>query len=178
MNSKLRLAALVAVAPLALALLAACTPTVALSPAAHATDPKCAEIIVRLPQSVMDFPLRQTNAQATGAWGDPAAVILRCGVTPPPPTSDRCYTVQGVDWVIKKDGRIYTFTTYGRTPATQVVIDGKLTNDRGTEALDQLATAVGSIPQSATHKCDDVLGSNDPNATQTPSPTPSPSTTP
>jgi hypothetical protein len=170
MNSKLRTGALLAMAPLILAALAACAPTVALQPAAHATDPGCAEIIVRLPNSLDKQPIRQTNAQATGAWGDPTSVLLRCGVTPPGATTATCYTIKGVDWLIdsSKQPR-YVFTTFGRDPATEVIVDSTLAS--GTAALDELANAIGTIKQ--TKQCttrQDVLGSaGPPTAVPTPS---------
>lgn len=172
MKHPLRTAAIAALVPLVLALLAACAPTVALDPAANATNPKCADIIVRLPNAVATYQLRQTDAQATGAWGDPAAVLLRCGVTPPGPSSDVCYTVKGIDWLRhKQNSHVYIFTTFGRVPATQVVIDDTLTNGQGTIILAELAQAVASIPQSSKHECTDVLGSQG-LPTATPSPTP------
>ena len=164
MNPRLTRVALVGAAlPLlvlpVLVLLSACTATVALTPAAHATDPKCADVIVHLPGSVADQPLRQTDAQATGAWGDPAAVILRCGVTPPGPTSAQCATVKGIDWIVDDAKKpVYTFTTYGRTPAVQVVVDSNLTQGQGTIVLDQLSNAISFIRQSTQHKCESVLG--------------------
>jgi hypothetical protein len=57
------------------------------------------------------------------------------------------------------------FTTYGRTPAVEVVLDYDAVG--GTSALDDLRQAVQSIPQ--TTQCldaEDVLG--------TPTPTPTP----
>jgi hypothetical protein len=177
MKSKLRLGALAAVAPLILVLLTACAPAVAIAPAADATNPKCADVIVHLPQSLMDYPQRETDAQATSAWGAPAAILLRCGVSAPPPTSDRCYTVAGVDWVISNTKKIYTFTTYGRVPSTQVIVDSNLTNGRSTEALDELSEAIGWIPQSKKHKCDDVLGSSGAGGSATPAPTATPTPT-
>ncbi|MET4783022.1 DUF3515 family protein [Glaciihabitans sp. UYNi722] len=159
MNSKLRAGALLAIVPLILATLAACAPTVALEPAAHATNPGCAEIIVRLPDSVDNQAIRQTNAQATGAWGNPTSVLLRCGVAPPGPTAAACYTLKGIDWLVddSKAPR-YVFTTFGRDPATEVIVDSShLTS--GTAALLELANAIGSIKQ--TKECttrEDVLG--------------------
>jgi hypothetical protein len=170
MNSKIRAGAIAALAPLFLVAVVACTPTVPLTPAANATDPVCAEVIVRLPSSVADQAIRETNAQATGAWGNPAAVLLRCGVTPPGPTTETCYTVKDIDWLIDDSAKPrYVFTTFGRNPAVQVIIDSKLTNGQGTIVLDELANAIGSIKQTA--KClnrEDVLG------TSTPTPTPTP----
>jgi len=157
-------------APLLLASLTACAPTVPLTPAANATDPKCAEIIVRLPKSVVDQPLRETNAQATGAWGNPASVLLRCGVAQPAPSAT-CSTVNGIDWVVDVSGSPrYVYTTWGRSPATQVVVDTKLTQGQETIILDTLSNAVGSIPQ--TKACT----SKDPGFVpeSTPSPTPTP----
>jgi hypothetical protein len=149
----------VALVPVLLALLSACAPVVALTPAADATNPKCAEVIVHLPGAVADQSLRQTDAQATGAWGDPAAVVLRCGVTPPGPTSTQCATVKGIDWLIDNTKKpVYTFTTYGRTPAVQVIIDSQLTQGQGTIVLDQLSNAVSFITQSRQHKCESVVG--------------------
>lgn len=126
--------------------LAACTPVVSLQPAKDAVDPLCASVIVALRQypTVADLPARQTDAQGTAAWGDPAAVILHCGVTPPGPTaSQQCRTFEGVDWLID-DSRnpIVVATTYGRTPAIEVVIE---TDAQGV-VLSDLAPAIAPLP--------------------------------
>lgn len=142
------------------ATLTGCVPTVPLSPADDAKNAGCADVVVRLPDRVAGLEKRTTDAQGTGAWGDPAAVILRCGVPVPAPTSTlTCYTVSGIDWLIdpqeadpqdadqKPDSaaRItYIFTTYGRDPATEVIVDDELAS--GQAALSDLAIAVGSIP--------------------------------
>ena len=149
------------------AVLAGCAGPVALEPAADATDPACADVIVRLPDSVADADRRETDAQATGAWGDPASVLLRCGVEPYGPTTLPCYNVNGVDWIRDDaDDPTFVFTTYGRTPAVEVIVDAD--NASGTSALVDLTTAVSAIPQ--TDVClnaDDVLDSG-----ITPTPTP------
>lgn len=155
-------------APLMLALLTACAPTVPLTPAIHATNPKCAEIIVRLPKSVVDQPIRETNAQATGAWGNPTSVLLRCGVAQPAPSAS-CSTVNGIDWVVDVSATPrYVYTTWGRSPATQVVVDTKLTQGQEARILDDLGNAVGSIKQ--TKSCT----SHDPGFVPESTPTPSP----
>lgn len=112
--------------------------------AEDATNPDCAEIIVRLPESVDEFGKRETNAQATAAWGEPAAVLLRCGVPVPGPSTLPCFTVKGVDWLRdSSDAPNYIFTSYGRDPAVEVIIDG----DRASSsALSALGNAVGSLP--------------------------------
>ena len=54
-----------------------CAPTLNLEPGPDANNPGCAEVVVRLPNQLGELPSRNTNAQGTGAWGEPASVILR-----------------------------------------------------------------------------------------------------
>ena len=137
--------ALLAVAPLLL--LAACAPIVALEPAEDAENVGCAEVVTGLPETVGDLELRETNAQGTAAWGDPVSVILRCGVTPPPPTAEfPCVSAGEVDWLRdESDAPNYVFTTYGRDPAIEVIVDYETTSGRA--VLDDLAFAVSIVPQ-------------------------------
>ena len=150
-----RLLGTAALALAGIALLAGCTPSVPLDPAADAENPGCADLIVRLPDTVADQPSRETNAQATGAWGDPAAILLHCGVDVPGPTTLPCVTINGIDWIEDDSGApLYRFTSYGREPATEIVID----SDRvaGSTALVDLSVAMEFIP--ATNGC---LGAED-----------------
>lgn len=129
--------------------LAACSQIVALEPAVDAASPACAAVSVRLPSSISDLPQRETNAQATGAWGNPTAVILHCGVPTPPPTSELlCVTPPGgaVDWLLDDtDAPTYVFTSYGRTPAVSVAVDNTVIS--GVNVLDALDVAVSQLPQ-------------------------------
>lgn len=157
MRSPFRLLGVTAVAALVVTLLPACSQPVPLKPAEDATNPACAEIIVRLPDGIDGFAQRETNAQATGAWGDPAAIFLRCGVPVPGPSALPCFTIKDVDWLRDdSEAPVYKFITYGRDPAVEVVIDG----DRASSsALSALGNAVGSVP--ATKQClaaEDVFG--------------------
>lgn len=129
-----------------IATLTACTPSVPFQPAEDAANPACAEVIVRLPDTVADLERRETNAQATGAWGNPATVLLRCGVESPPPSTDRCITVNGVDWV-EDDSQApqYRFTSYGRVPAVEIVLDNDVVS--GSTAITDLSAAVAVLPQ-------------------------------
>lgn len=147
-------------------LLSGCAPTVDLAPAAHAGDPRCAAVTVRLPDTVAGLASRETNAQATGAWGDPARVLLRCGVPDPGPTTLPCVTALGIDWVVDaSDEKAISYTTFGRDPAIQVVVDHTAVSD--STVLADLKPAVTVIPQ--THKC---LDTSDTFTTPTPTPTP------
>ena len=145
-----RLAALSAAA-IALSLsLSACSPTISLEPAADANNPGCADVIVRLPDAVDGQERRSTNAQSTAAWGNPATVILRCGIAPVEISTLPCVTANGVDWIIDESAKpSFRFISFGRTPALEVIVDSE--NAVGVNALDSLAEAVKSIEP--TKKC-------------------------
>jgi Protein of unknown function (DUF3515) len=156
-------------------LLSGCAPTVSLTPAAaDATSPKCASVVVLLPQTVSTLGQRQTDTQGTGAWGTPADILLRCGVPVPDPTSSLpCVTVDGIDWLRKPDPHnVFVFTTYGRDPAVAVTINSNDVKADGNQALSDLAIAVASIP--AKHRCvapTEVLQDGEPvNPPSTPTP--------
>lgn len=143
-------------APLVLLLVAAaialtgCAPTVAMNPAPDAVNPECAEMIVRLPQQVADLDIRETNAQATGAWGQPAAILLRCGVAPIGPTTLPCVNINGIDWIEdNSDAPMLRYQAYGRIPATEVVIDASKVS--GGTALIDLVPVISLVPQ--TNEC-------------------------
>lgn len=130
--------------------LAACAPTVSLQPAEDAASPACAAMSARLPGAVAGAGRRSTNAQATGAWGTPASAIITCGVSAPLVSSQTCITVGDVDWLVDDSSApTYRFTSYGRDPAVQLVVDGDAVN--GNTVLNDLADAVGAIP--ATRRC-------------------------
>ncbi len=61
---------------------------------------------------------------AVAAWGSPA-VIARCGVTPEVPTTERCVTVDDIDWIARDLTDGTSFTTYGRDPAIEVLIPSR-----------------------------------------------------
>ena len=119
--------------------------TVSLDPAPDANDPACAAVSVRLPAEVDGQPRRWTDAQATAAWGDPTAVLLSCGLTPPGPSDLDCGTIEGVDWIIDdSEAPRYRFTTFGRTPAVQVYLDYDLVSSG--DVLRDVAPAVATLP--------------------------------
>ncbi|PPF46058.1 DUF3515 domain-containing protein [Pseudoclavibacter sp. AY1F1] len=141
-------------------LLTACnSASVPMEPAPDAAAPECAEVSVRLPSTVDGLELRLTNAQATGAWGSPAGVLLRCGVPTPGPTSAECQSINDIDWIVDdSQAPTYRFTSYGRTPAVEVIVNSDVAS--GTNVLIDLTDAVSKLPE--TGGCvgaDDVLGS-------------------
>lgn len=133
--------------------LAGCAGIVPMQPAADANNPGCAPVIVRLPETVADQKKRETNAQSTGAWGEPATILLHCGVEVPGPSTLPCVEVNGIDWLEDDSQKpTYRYTTFGRTPAVEVVLDSEKVS--GTTTLVDLAGAVEKIP--ATITCTDL----------------------
>ncbi|RWZ67954.1 DUF3515 family protein [Labedella populi] len=133
-------------------LLTGCAAAVSLQPADDANNADCAYVTVALPPTVADLPERDTDAQATGAWGSPASILLRCGVAVPEPTTLECTTVNGVDWIIDdSDAPNYRFTTYGRDPAVEVIVDSDVVH--GSTALVDLEPAVSNVPTAPFTAC-------------------------
>ncbi|MCJ1674682.1 DUF3515 domain-containing protein [Rathayibacter sp. VKM Ac-2929] len=128
---------------------AGCTGTVPMQAAPTAAAVGCAAIVTRLPSDVVGLAERETDAQGTGAWGEPAQVLLRCGVPDPGPSA-ACITERDVDWTIDdSDAAVVVATSYGRDPVVEVVLDAGLSGGR--EILAALAPAVSSVP--ATRRC-------------------------
>jgi len=154
---------LTAVTLIALGALTGCAQTVNLEPAADAQNKECAEVMVRLPDSVGDLALRETNSQGTGAWGSPASVLLRCGVAIPDRASTLpCVLVDDVYWLRDDtDAPNYVFTTYGRDPATEVVVDRDKVSPGS--ALFELVKAVSVTTETAQcTEIEDSLGAPTP----------------
>ncbi len=134
--------------------LSGCSTTVHLEPAEDANDPACANVSVLLPDSVGGYERVWTDAQATGAWGDPT-VVLRCGVEPPAPSDLVCTTLGGVDWlVLEQEEERQRLVTYGRKPAIEVIIR------RGEQVdfqsiVDSLSSNIQSGLAPATAQCTD-----------------------
>jgi hypothetical protein len=133
------------VASLALLTLSGCAATVNLEPAEDSNNPGCAEVMVRLPSQLGGLQERYTNAQATAAWGDPAAVLLRCGLEPVEVSTLPCVTAAGIDWLVDDSlAPSYRFISYARFPAVEVIVDSD--NASGITSLEGIAGAVAQLP--------------------------------
>jgi Protein of unknown function (DUF3515) len=114
------------------------------SAAKEAGAAHCRRIIGAAPDSLGGLSRWDTDAPGVAVWGD-RAIVLRCGVTPPGPTDDPCFAVNGVDWVIDQQQSTHTrkvIVTYGRTPATQVVFDGGGRTDAALVGLSRLVAPI------------------------------------
>jgi len=169
-------AAAVLLAGLLVATLAGCSPTVVMHPAEDANNVDCAAVTVRLPDTLGDgLAKRTTDAQATGAWGDPVSVLLSCGVAVPAASELPCIEVNGIQW-LRDDSAApnYSFTSFGRDPAVLVAVDADVVSPG--IPLDELANAVSFTPSNGL-ECrsleDTVTGVElFPSDTSTPTPTP------
>lgn len=125
--------------------LTGCAGSVSMEPAPEATAAECAEVTARLPDTVAGLERRWTDAQATGAWGSPAAVLLSCGLPEPAATTLPCQSFNGVDWVIdESQAPRYTATTFNRTPAVQVFLDGQAAP--AADVMSTLSQVVSRLP--------------------------------
>ncbi len=104
----------------------ACTAPVVVDPAPYAGDPQCASVMLGIPDAVGGLPLRPTSSQATAAYGTDAVIVVRCGVEPPGPSSERCVAIDtpsgSQDWLVTEDDASWIAVSFGRSPATEVVI--------------------------------------------------------
>jgi hypothetical protein len=131
-------------------LLSGCATTVHLEPAKEANAATCANLMVRLPDTADNLERRSTDAQSTAAWGDPAAVIFRCGLPEVTVSTLKCVSSEGVDWLVDPtDAPNYRFITFGRSPASEVIIDSR--KAVGVNVLDGLASTIKY--QEATKTC-------------------------
>lgn len=137
-----------AIGALALLVVTGCSSTVALTPEPHANDPACADVTVRLPDGIGDQDRRWTDAQATGAYGDPTSVIVACGAEVPGPTAElQCVTLEGIDWLVdESQAPKMRMTTYGRDPAVQVFVDTTIIGANEVLTTSALVSAVRTIP--------------------------------
>ncbi len=138
---------------LPLLLLTGCAPVVNLEAAPGSNDPLCAEVSVRLPDELGSLSQRETNSQATSAWGEPAAILLRCGLEGVEVSTLPCVTAGEVDWLVDdSEAPNYRFISYARYPAVEVIVDSSMAS--GITTLEGLSQAVAKIP--ATKACTEV----------------------
>jgi hypothetical protein len=118
---------------------------------ADAGSAACRAAAAHWPKTVGGQTLRPTSSSSTAvrAWGDPP-VIARCGLPPIGPTTDTCLDVSGVDWVAHQLTDGVRFTTYGRTPAIEILVPGAYKPEP--LLLPAFGEAASAIPQGE-HRC-------------------------
>lgn len=120
--------------------LAACG-TVVVPAGPQADAPVCADVLLSVPQELLGLERSETSSQGTVAWGSGEdTVVMRCGVTPPGPTTDMCTRLESgdgvtVDWIVEEtDEGVVRYTTYGREPALDVTVPRSVAPDQPSAA--------------------------------------------
>jgi Protein of unknown function (DUF3515) len=110
----------------------------------------CRSASAHWPQKVAGQSARTTSSSsaAVRAWGDPA-VIARCGLPPIGPTTDQCLDVSGIDWVAHQLTDGVRFTTYGRSPAIEILVPSAYKPEP--LLLPAFGQAAAAIPQGQRH---------------------------
>lgn len=104
---------------------------------------------MRLPDEVSQHGMRYTTAQATMAWGDPVAVIVRCGIESVEVSELACVTAGEVDWLVDDSAAPnFRFISFGRNPAVEVIVDAEVAS--GISALEAIAPAVSVVEPTKT----------------------------
>lgn len=123
-----------------------------------AADPVCADIVLGAPPQVLGMDRVETSSQGTVAWGaGEDTVVMRCGVTPPGPTTDQCTTLADengteVDWIVKEvEGDTFLYTTYGREPAIDVSVPRSAAPDQPSAAALDLTQVVTRNIEATAH---------------------------
>jgi hypothetical protein len=119
--------------------------------APHAEDPACTALSGRLPAKVLDRPRGALEVAGAADWGDPA-IVLRCGVPAPAPTTDPCLDVDGVAWVFTETKAVFRFVSFGRDPAVEVTVPTSIDRTTAPGALTDLAATVSPVPTTSS-KC-------------------------
>ncbi|HMT89624.1 MAG TPA: DUF3515 family protein [Dermatophilaceae bacterium] len=134
----------------AVSLTACSTPAVSVTLPDAATDPACAALVDRWPQEVSGLTSRpvSVSSPAARAWGDPAVIAI-CGYPAPAPSTAECVAVDGVDWVIQRRSDGVQFTSYGRSPAMDVLVPSRYSPEP--LLLPAFAAAARSLPETGRH---------------------------
>lgn len=111
--------------------------------------PACAKAAAAFPPRLGSLPRGDLDVAGAARYGDPA-VIVRCGVSAPGPTPDECVAVDDVDWVVHPLADGTRMTTYGRSPAVEVLVPAA--HAPAPLLLPALAAAARALPSTG-HRC-------------------------
>ncbi|MFC0673333.1 DUF3515 family protein [Brachybacterium hainanense] len=139
--------------------------TTTVPPGPDAADPVCASIIATAPKEILGHARQETNSQGTLVWGEGEdAIVLRCGVEPPGPTTQQCTTLADaagaeVDWIVttsddedpEDPSAMVLFTTYGRTPAVDISVPRSAAPEQPSAVPLEFTRPIAAIP--ATTRC-------------------------
>ncbi len=127
-----------------------CAHPVVVDAAPYAADPDCARVMIAMPEVVGGLERVPTTSQATDAWGEDYTLVMRCGVEPPGPSTDECLAVESgdltVDWLIVDEGDAWRTTTFGRSPAVELLVPKERAQDAIGDVLAEVSRAAAKAP--------------------------------
>jgi len=142
-----RAAILLAVA----AALSGCSNALPVEPAPYASDPDCATVMIAAPEALGGLPMRATTSQATAAYGDEFAIVVRCGVEPPGPSTTPCVEVTSgtsrLGWLVADEGDHWVATSFGRSPAVEALIPKVRADQAVGDLLAELTPSAALAPE-------------------------------
>ncbi|MGC4175041.1 DUF3515 family protein [Demequina sp.] len=146
----MRFLGLAAVCGASAAVLAGCSQPLVVDPAPYAADPDCARVMLAMPSELGGLDVRGTTSQATAAYGDEYPIVVRCGVEPPGPTTESCVEVAAEagtqDWLVVEDGDQWRATSFGRSPAVEVLIPTARAQDAVADLLAEVSGPAALAP--------------------------------
>jgi hypothetical protein len=107
----------------AVALLAACSPSEIPSADPPASDQAaCRTLVAALPDTI-DGEDNSGRSEYAASWGDPR-IVMRCGVATPAAyeQTSELIVINDVSWLPEEQQRGYVFTAVGRTPQVEVYV--------------------------------------------------------
>ena len=136
--------------------LAGCAAPLVVEPAPYAADPVCARVMLGIPETLGGLALRATSSQATGAYGTESPIVVRCGVEVPGPSEERCVAIDtpsaSADWLVYEEDDTWRAVTFGRSPATEVLIP-KIRADQAVGELLALLSPATSLAERTGLEC-------------------------
>jgi len=130
--------------------LAGCASPLVVDAAPYAADPDCARVMLAVPEVVGGLDMRATSSQATSAWGEDNALVMRCGVEPPGPTTETCIAVETsgdtVDWLVLEEDDAWRAVTFGRSPAVEFEVPKVRAQEALGDVLAEVSAAAGRAP--------------------------------
>ena len=117
---------------------------------AGADSAPCQALTALWPSLVSSQPARAVSVQspAAQAWGNPAVIAI-CGYDAPAPSTLECLSVDGVDWLVQRRSDGVQFTTYGRSPAMDVLVPAAYAPEP--LLLPAFGAAARSLPETGRH---------------------------
>lgn len=110
-----------------------------------AKAPACATALAAAPETVADKGRTPLPVDGALSWGEPA-IVLRCGLPAPVPTTKPCLSVNGIDWIVETDSGPFVFVSYGRSPAVELRVPAGYRREAAVAAVTDVGPVAAALP--------------------------------